>query len=390
MQQLPCPKCSTPIPVRVETADDRGRVRLACPACNARLLIKVNPRTLSISPNIPQVQEPPPEPLPIHLTAEQLAVWAVVVHGIEAEHIGEARRALLTMPRFRSNPNKLHDATDQLPFVIGGLHRTEAARLEEQFDTLTADFESGPQAWLLDDDLKPIPPSARGSLPDLDRGWTDEFDPLHGESNDLDVSFDLAEARSGDDLWPSYAAEQPDEGELAEIEDDALDLLTPAVTDPAGTPSATEPALSITNEVAVEDFDEYDFDEEYSPSGEFFTAGGGTAISTTALPDTEESAAEDGSTSRPAMPVVTIDRIPGMDVVLGGVQTRIALTSTLIGANPDDVIGAALDDGQRRLRKQAAALGAGGVVGLHTSHSAVPGPSGWLWILILSGTAVRP
>lgn len=373
--------------MRVDTADDRGRVRLACIECDARVLIKVNPRTLKLSPAIPQTKEAPPEVPRVRLTAEQMAVWAVVVHEITENATNGARRALMTLPRFRSNPNKLHDVTSDLPFVIAGLKRTEAAFLEEQFEQLDAKFENGPQAWLLDERSQPVPPDVRGPVPMLDPSWTDDFEALEREASDVDISFDLSDGRNGSDSWPSFLAEpaEDDEAALTEIEDDELGPLSG--DDEAS--ALTGSPLSITNEVVVEDFDGFDFDESSEANLDFVVSASNNVMSALALPDTEERAVE-RSTTVSAMPVVTVERLPGMGVVYGGVHAQVAISSTHIGENPDEAIAAAMHEGERRLMEGASSLGAEGVVGLRTSQSAVPGPSGWLWILILSGTAVGP
>ncbi len=374
MQQLPCPKCSTPIPVRVETADDRGRVRLACLECDAKVLIKVNPRALKLSPDIPQTK-PEPEVPTVRLSPEEMAVWAVVVHALDGRKVSKARRFLLTLPRFRSNPNKLHDATNELPFIISGLKRKEAAFLEEAFEKLSAKVETGPQVWLLDEDLEPIPPDVRGPLPLVSETWTGEFEAFDAAVADVDVSFDLSESRSGNGSWLSFdGGEDNGTPSLPEIDDESLvEIEIEALTD-IDSLSDTEASESVTNEVVVEEFEGFDF-------GDPFESG-------LALPDTEEGANEGFSQTNGAFPVVTIDRLPGLGVIYGGVQARVAITSTVIGDSPDDAIASALASGEQQLASRASALGASGVVGLRTSQSAVPGPSGWLWILILSGTAV--
>jgi len=338
------------------------------------VLIKVNPRALKLSPDIPQTV-PEPEVPTVTLTPEEMAVWAVVVHALDGRKVSKARRSLLTLPRFRSNPNKLHDATDELPFVISGLKRSEAAFLEEEFEKLSAKVETGPQVWLLDDDLEPVPPDVRGPLPLVSETWTGEFEAIDVEVAEVDVSFDVGESRNGSGSWLSFDPSD-DNGtpSLPELEDESLveiEIEAVADLDHAGDSEASE---SVTNEVVVEEFPGFDFGDSYENG--------------LSLPDTEEGANEGFSQTNGAFPVVTIDRLPGLNVIYGGVQARVAITSTVIGDSPDEAIASALANGEQQLASRASVLGASGVVGLRTSQSAVPGPSGWLWILILSGTAV--
>lgn len=364
MKEVTCPKCSTPIPVRVESADDRGRVRLSCRECSAKVLIKVNKRALKLSPDIPQTELPPEPPL-VELTPEQLLVWAVVVYTLDAKKVSGARRALLSLSRFRSNPNKLHDVTDELPFVIGGLKRTDAAYLEEEFDKLGAECETGPHAWLLDEDMVPVPPDERGRLANLDPEETDEVETAH-DDGELEVAFDFEEARTGTESWLAFD-EEPES--LPEGAAAALDT------------SSSQP---ITAEVLAEEYDSFSF-SDFEPSESFLNGAGVPGLD---LPDTEESLSD--VSANPGFPIVTVGALPGMPRVLGGVMTRVVLRSTEMGDDPDGAIGDAMAAGRQQLQEHAEAMGASAVVGTQTTQSAVPGSSGWLWILVLSGTAVGP
>ena len=360
MQELPCPKCATIIPVRVETADDRGRVRLECDACSAKVLIKVNPRALKISPDIPQTEVATDDIPMITLSPEEMAVWAVVVHDVPDKKIGGARRALLTLPRFRANPNKLHDVTSSLPFIIPGLKRTEAAHLEEEFEKLGAGCETGPQSWLLGEDLKPIPLDDRGGLPRLDPAWTDEVATVDVAAADVEIAFDFGEARNGAESW---------------LSDDAVEHLGDGSAEALDTTSSQP----ITSEALVEEYDAWAFEDDDLSRDDDLLSADPPGVS---LPDTEEGRGSQGFL------VVTVDALPGLRRILGGVSVQVTLASNVIGADADQAITEALAQGSRRLRQAAEALGAEAVVGLRTSQSAVPGASGWLWILVLSGTAV--
>lgn len=363
MQQLPCPKCSTPIPVRVETADERGRVRLACLECDARVLIKVNPRALKLSPDIPPT--PPEEPRE-DWSPEELTLWAVVIHEATAAQIGGVRRILLGLPRFRSNPNKLHDATDELPYVIFGLKRTEAAKLEEGFAEAGVDCEAGPQVWLLDEDMAPWPHDTRGPAPDVDGASTEEFESEE-DSGEVEIAFDFSQSRNGDEAWLSDLEGSTDDLEvysegLAALDGDATGVDT----------SSSQP---ITSEVLVEDFDSYSF-SDFEPSESLFDGS-------VPLEDTE-----DGPKEQDGFRVVTVQTIPGLTRVLGGVQAQVTRMSTAIGEDPDATIQAAIEEGRSQLAWAAQEMGAEGIAGLRITQSAVPGPSGWIWIVLLAGTAV--
>ena len=149
MRKISCPKCSTDVPVPADQADHRGRVRLVCRNCGARVLVKVNPRALKLDPAIPssksvQRSSSPGTPLPV----QSSGVWAVVVNNLPQGAEDEARAALLTLPRFRANPNKLHDLTQELPYVLHGLTGKECRHLEHALSNLAVQMESGPQEWL--------------------------------------------------------------------------------------------------------------------------------------------------------------------------------------------------------------------------------------------------
>jgi|GEM_PF-4073750 len=98
---------------------------------------------------------------------EYSGMWGLVVYEIPRDLQSPFRRALLSMPRFRGNPNKLHDATAELPYVFHGLKRGESVFLDEELGKLGAQFETGPQEWLLDESMIPLAADLRGPRPSI-------------------------------------------------------------------------------------------------------------------------------------------------------------------------------------------------------------------------------
>ena len=166
VRTISCPKCPAGVPVPVEDADSRGRVRLVCDSCGTRVLVKVNPRTLKLSPDIPLSTANPGFVPERHFSG----MWALVVYTLGQAEQSSFRHALLTMPRFRGNPNKLHDETAALPYVLHSLKQKETVFLSEELRKLQAEYESGPLEWLLDDSMIPLPKELRGPRPSIDVG----------------------------------------------------------------------------------------------------------------------------------------------------------------------------------------------------------------------------
>ncbi|MCO4769071.1 MAG: hypothetical protein KDA24_03510 [Deltaproteobacteria bacterium] len=206
MRTIDCPKCSSKVPIPVEDADSRGRVRLVCDSCGARVLVKVNPRDLKLSPTIP-LTTANPDLVPDN--REYSGMWGVLVYKLDRSVQAAFRRTLLAMPRYRGNPNKLHDATAELPYVFHGLKRGEGTFLEEELSRLKSGFESGPEEWLLDEAMIPRPRDLRGPKPSLGgensdievlsavpgSSWEIHFDGGRPSRSDLQVSNELDPSR---------------------------------------------------------------------------------------------------------------------------------------------------------------------------------------------------
>jgi hypothetical protein len=220
------------------------------------------------------------------------APCVLVVRALESPRVGDLRRQMLTLPRFRRNPNKLHDLTATLPFVIPGITRREAAFLMEHVELLGGDAESGAEIDLLGPDGKPrasrasnaAAPAAASAAGEVDGGAVLEMaaEPDDDEADDgapprrsapvaLPPSSDRSDqwveslpevvpvAMAGGDQQagvplasppPRSAAVQrgASNGEPQELPDEALDdLLAAPIGAPARAPALPELGLSFSD-----------------------------------------------------------------------------------------------------------------------------------------------
>ncbi len=382
MQTIDCPKCSTSINIPVDEADSLGRLRLTCGDCGARVLIKRNPRPLKVSSDIPLTSTRPNQ---VPVNRKYSGTWAVVVYEVQAQDDGNFRRALLAMPRFRSNPNKLHDATSSLPYTFVGLNEGEASFLDQECGKLAIRYESGPQEWLLDEDLVPRSSSARGPRPvighegsDLEvlsagagSSWEIQFDGGRPSQPDLPAQSRLqaAEPRRSRDCAQSLPTvgrlmQSEDEESIVEVEYDDED---PAPEPPQdGLSAITDQAKRLTERM-VETAPGAGDDEN--------DAGGAPHDSLRANSDDD-------------FAIVSVNKLPGRKLHIGALHTTISVSANELDVGFQASIDLALEQAHAVLRERAQGLGGTGIVGLRVNQSAIPTNVGWMLVFVVSGTAV--
>lgn len=435
MRTINCPKCATPVNIPVDEADSRGRVRLVCGACGARVLIKVNPRALKLSPDIP-VTVTNPGFVPID--REYSGYWAVVVHELAPAEQGALRRSLLSMPRFRSNPNKLHDATGSLPYIFQGLKRSEATFLTEELDRLAGVSEAGPQEWLLDEAMQVRSRESRGPRPrnadedsDIEvlsavpsSSWEIRFDAGRPSRTDLTADAglsNLAPAGGRYGTQPSLAPvarlqAQQDRGLSAE------EMVAPT-NPPSATPSP--PTTPLPDPRLFQSFpgdlaEEADSLGSVPSFGDPASLGGAdlTAIAEQATriaklthpevapvevdtaPDTIDVTEQYPQSGVPSeveyededydddFAIVSINELPGRKFHIGTLHTTISVSANELEVGPQMSIDVALDRAHAVLQQKAQELGGTGIVGLRVTQSAIPTKTGWMLVFVVSGTAV--
>ncbi len=372
------------VPVDPDSRDDAGRVRLRCPECNAKLLIKVKAPALKVDDAIPPSDPEPddlyeddaddssgrrtgldglsdividtgaiddPEP-----EADQ-GPWVVIVNDLPALEVGELRRVMMRIPRFSRNPNKLHDLTDELPFVLGGITEDEATRLQTAILGMGGAADSGPEAWLLDDDGGPV------SLPD------DELQPeegllIAGDEDDDDYEDELEELEGGalldvaDGDVPAEPAPQPPAAPAP------VPVPEPAHVELSTPPANPEPPPPPPPPV-----------EEPLDFGDLVT-------SSPAVEPVEDDGDDDDDVG-----LATIDRVPGHDTVLGLVTASVVVSAAdLAGPERAGKLAAALEEVERGLRREATDRGADVVLGVKTTSATLPDGS---LLLVMQGTASR-
>ncbi len=425
VRTINCPKCATPVNIPVDEADTRGRVRLVCGTCGARVLIKVNPRALKLSPDIPVTVT---NPGLVPFDREYSGYWAVVVHELDTAQQGALRRSLLSMPRFRSNPNKLHDATGSLPYIFHGLKRTEALFLGEELDRLSGVSEAGAQEWLLDENMRLRSRETRGPRPrsmdddsDIEvlsavpsSSWEVQFDGGRPSRTDLRPHEHLAPAGGRYGTQPSLSPV----GRLQQQQDAALSAeeMGAPTNPPTGTPrppTTPDPRLfqSFPGDLAEEPSRRSvpSFADPQSLGGADLTAiaAEATRIAKLSNPEAEpvdvptepDSIEIDGLFHDAAQgefedyqdddfAIVSINELPGRKFHIGTLHTTISVSANELEVGPQMSIDVALDRAHAVLQQKAQELGGTGIVGLRVTQSAIPTKTGWMLVFVVSGTAV--
>ena len=164
--RVTCPRCGTGNAIDESQQAGDGRVRTRCTECNAKLLIKVNRPDLKVADDIPAT---PDDADDAGLAGERIApiseieievgegdepgrdTWRVViVHELQWNRVGDLRRALLGLPRFKRNANKMQDVTSELPYVIPDLSEVELDKIGNVLNDAGARWLSGARHALLD------------------------------------------------------------------------------------------------------------------------------------------------------------------------------------------------------------------------------------------------
>lgn len=250
--RVACPRCGTHNALDHSQQADDGRVRTRCTHCNAKLLIKVNRPDLKVADDIAPT---PDDADDASLAGERIAPISeieievgqdeeperdtghvVVVHELDWKRVGDLRRTLLALPRFKRNANKMQDVTAELPYVIPDLGEDGLARLSALLDEAGARWETGARHALLDTHgalrARPVPPgtppAADGSDDEVEEGLLvagdddgDDDDDLLLAAGDEDEDGFLAADDDGDLILAG--GDEADDGLLVEGDEDSID-----------------------------------------------------------------------------------------------------------------------------------------------------------------------
>ncbi len=467
--QVTCPKCSAKVDIDPGERDDKGRVRLRCGECDAKLLIKVKAPALKLDGGIPSsesVPAIPPEAAPlaaapaveptpppatrsgggldlgaltldtgvegdsVDVSTTIEAAWVVVVDRLDEGGISELRRVMMRIGRFKRNPNKLHDLTSDLPFVLNGVSEDEARQLNATIDSLLGACRAGPEVELLDSEGKPFPAP-------------EEPLEIAGEAYD-EASGELVVAGGADDddepepeeglvvAGEADEDEEADELEAGHVEDaSTADVLAAvAETVPVAEPEP-EPETETEEGLVVAGGEEEDDDDEpgeafadtvaIEPTPEVLPEPKRAAISADDLSGVDLSVADSlgdvGFTTPPPEPaasepiemgdlmggdnddtvrnrqtpqsngvlLATVDQFPGLDDILGLVSVSVVIAvADLDGRNRAVKLEAALNAAMVGLKRNATEQGAAAVVGVRTTTASLPDGS---VLLVMQGTA---
>lgn len=463
--QVNCPGCGEEVAVEgAETAPD-GRVRLRCPGCDSRLLIKINRPDLKVDDKIPTDNgDGEDAALPVDRTAalEALERFEIDVgsgeyasHGagmrvVVVQELSEAgrevlKRSLIRIPRFTRNPNKIHDATAELPYVLVGLEADEADELEALIVEEGGACVAGPEWRLLDEagqprDLRPAaePVVAEEMFGEADEGLlivgdADEDEDLlvEGDPGEFLVATDSGEVlMAGDDGEveevegadeellvageDSDRQDAPPEGEggdrkhavPAEVTQEASDrramggprrepdwlasLAHPTFPEPrsrrsrapAPAPAPERPLPAFEPIELAADEDEPETGPETEPSP--FELGPETYEDMIAVVTSDHIP----SVEIPAddVTVVTVETMPDQGEVLGVVSVTLELPPSAAAGSRAAAVAEAIRDGEGQLRDKARALGATLIVALRTTASDL---SDGTLLVVIQGTAAR-
>ena len=367
--QVRCPGCGEDVPVQGGEAADDGRVRLKCPGCNARLLLKINRPDLKIDGRIPiddgDGDAPPTAARSSSLEAlERFSIdvgsgefsttgaglRVVVVQSLPEPALEELKRQLIRIPRFRRNPNKIHDATAELPFVLQGLEQEEADTLEALVGQSGGACIAGPEWRILDGagqprELRPLgEPIAHEEV----FGEADEALVVMGEA-DEDEGLLFASSDDGEVLVAG------DDGEVLVAGDDGdADLGPPSA--PAAAPEEPDPI-----ELALKSYDDL------------------IAVVTSDHMPSVEIPPDD-------LRLVTVETMPDQGEPLGIVSVTVEVLPSAAAGSRTDAVASAIREAEGRLQVKARQLGASMIVAIRTTASDLN--DGTL-LVVMQGTATR-
>ena len=247
--QATCPGCGAKVDLQGgDTAPD-GRVRVKCEGCDARLLIKINRPDLKIDQRIPTTNGDGDAPLAAdrsasiealerfsidvgsgEFSAHGAGLRVVVVQTLPEAGRDELKRGLIRVPRFSRNPNKVHDATAELPYVLTGLEQEEADALEALVLEHGGACIAGPEWRVLDEAGRPRGLDQITDPVQVDElfGEADEGLVVMGEADDEEEPSSTIDDEL-DELLVAGEAADDDLAVLGEADDD--DLVVPAEAD---------------------------------------------------------------------------------------------------------------------------------------------------------------
>ena len=465
--RVTCPKCSTKVEIDPSERDDSGRVRLACADCGAKLLIKVKAQKLKLDDNIPEEgaadADTPARPsrtggsldlgalevsTGVDDTSDEAdasdASWVVVVEALGDARITAIRTTLMRVPRFSRNPNKLHDLTDELPFVLGGIGEADAKQLEGTLAALGTTCRVGPESKLLDASGRPVTEPEEGLVvageeddesgelvvagADDDEPQPEEGLVVMGDADSMEVSA-AADGDEADEGLVVAGDEDDDDHDDDDGGDDGGDA------DGEDEDAAATAALEVAG--AEEDDDEDDddvealgeddveeaatadvlpaVDAEPEPEGQTLSADdlsgvdlslseGFGEVGYTTPPDDDEpiemgdlmseapaeadtvrSGDKGSDTSTNGVLLATVDAFPGLDDIIGLVSASVVVpASDLKGRARAVKLEAAIASAEDGLKRDAAQQGAAAVVGVRTTSATLPDGS---VLLVMQGTA---
>ena len=420
--QIKCPRCETSIPVDPESRDDAGRVRLRCPDCDAKLLIKVKAPPLKVDDAIPPTEQ---EPNGGDEEAARLpglgdividtgaarddeeddangdeGPWMLLVIDLPYLEVGELRRLMMRIPRFSRNPNKLHDLTNELPFTLGGITEAEAVRLETSVLGMGGTCRSGPEAELLDssgrpqleddpDEFLPEPGLLVAGDEDDDPDEVDEGLLVAGDEEDEE---DEEEHDSGVPVVPEAPASwslptehplPPLDPEPAPISADDPDSVSLSMVPLAAEPSPVLPPAKVAPVEPPVARTEAPAPEPRRPAPEPRRP---TPEPRRPTPEPRRPTPEPHRpTPANGLVLATVDQLPGAGELIGLVTASVVVSARDLGSGSQAAsLAAALKRAEDDLRSEAKGRGAKAVVGVATTSAALPDGS---LLLVMQGTA---
>ncbi len=419
--QITCPGCGESVHAGTDTAPD-GRVRVQCPGCDARLLVKINRPDLKVDDRIPTDNGDPDaraaslealERFSIDVGSGEFSTTGAGMRVVVVTALPDAARPalmqrLIRIPRFSRNPNKIHDATSELPYVLQGLEAEEADQVEalvvEQGGTCVA----GPEWRVLDEaghprDLTPTAePVEVEEFGEPDDGLLVVGDEDEDEDEDLLVAGDDGEVLMAED---SGEVGLPDEeglvvaGDGIELDEDVTptvaprkepgwlgSLTRPGLTDRRPRPTAPEPSLfAPSDEGTPDDPDPFvpppaEVEEPDEPEADLDPVTYDDLIAIDATDDLPL----DGLPAQ--VGIVTVEQMPEQGEPLGVVTVSLEVPLSAAAGSRSAAVTEAIRSGEEQLRGKALALGATMIVALRTTATELS--DGGL-LVVMQGTATR-
>ncbi len=240
MITIKCPRCRSAIEVDESRRTRRGKIRVKCRECGAKLSMRPRGGDAAAGPppdapaGSPGDRAPTPPPPEDEGTSGR---HAVVIENLDlGADLSGLHEVLLTLPGFRDHPNRLSELATRAPYVVAGLSPRQAGAIRRELERVVALFSAGPEREVLVGPLR----SYRSDEPDAPRSDPPAGDDAFGLGGDLsegeialpgdpdeedDVQYEFDEdAGSGDDLGGDGLEGNPGtSGSLdAEVSDESL------------------------------------------------------------------------------------------------------------------------------------------------------------------------